>query len=131
MKKWQRVLKEIGLDLLLLVIVVLVTAGIFANKNLKTFTLNIPEPEVYASIDKDDYLVANDGIENAQAETVVYQSTTNDLEMYGSDYRYSTGTTEPFTNSNATTPDIPTDVITPKTETETRNEATTQEETEQ
>lgn len=109
MKKALKVLKEIGIGV-----------GLFAGVSLGLviflrakvpIDVAIPQANSCNKIDKDDFLVANDGIENAQSETVIYQSTTGDLEIYGSELRYISGTTEPFTTNQPGTSDIPTDVI--------------------
>ena len=109
MKKGLKVLKEIGIALLLIVGVVIVAAIVFIDKI--PIAIEIPEPEVYVTVDRDEFLVANDGIENAQSATVIYESTSTDLENYGSDLRYISGRTEPLTNSDSSTADIPTDII--------------------
>ena len=109
MKKALKILKEVGIGV-----------GLFAGVSLGLVVflrakvpidVAIPEANNCNTIDKNDYLVANDGIENAQGATVIYESTTGDLDIYGSELRYISGTTEPFSTSQPGTSDIPTDVI--------------------
>ena len=109
MKKGMKVLKELAIALGLLVAVIAVAAVVFIDKI--PIAIEIPEPEVYVAIDKNDFIVATDGIENAQSATVIYQSTDIELENYGSELRYLSGRTEPLTNSSLITSDIPTDLI--------------------
>lgn len=109
MKKGLKVLKEIGIALLLIIGVLVVAVIVFMDKI--PIAVEVPEPEVYVTVDRDEFLVANDGIENAQSATVIYQSTDVELENYGSELRYISGRTEPLTNSEPSTSDIPTDII--------------------
>ena len=122
MEKTKKIFKEIGIALVLIVAIVILALILFVEKI--PIAVNIPEPEVYAEVDRSDYAVATNGIEDAQNETVVYQSTTADLELYTDELRYTTGKTEPLTNLNSGVSDIPTDVI--KTE---NSSATTENET--
>lgn len=112
MKKSLKVLKEVGIGIGLFVIVALALVIFLRSK--VPIDVKIPEASVCNTIDKNEFLVANDGIENAQSATVIYQSTTGDLETYGSELRYISGTTEPFSASQSSTSDIPTDVISNK-----------------
>lgn len=109
MKKALKILKEVGIGIVLFA-TVSIALVIFLRSKVP-IDVKIPEPAVCNTIDKEEFLVANDGIENAQSATVIYQSTTGDLEIYGSELRYISGTTEPFSTSQSTTSDIPTDVI--------------------
>ncbi len=109
MNKAVKVLKEIGIALLLLLGVILIVGIVFIDKI--PIAVKVPEPEVYVLVDRDEYLVAYDGIENAQSATVIYESTSSDLTSYGDDIRYISGRTEPLSSSTPGTSDIPTDVI--------------------
>lgn len=109
MKKALKILKEVGIGVGLFVGVSL---GLVVFLRAKVpIDVAIPEANDCNKIDKNDYLVANDGIENAQSATVIYESTTGDLDIYGSELRYISGTTEPFSTGQPGTSDIPTDVI--------------------
>jgi hypothetical protein len=109
MKKFLKILKEVGIALAAFLCVIGALAYLFiikipiADEIPQVAHMNLP-PET-------DFAVATGGIENAQNETVVYQSTTTDLENYGSELRYISGKTEPLSNSSTSTSDIPTDVI--------------------
>lgn len=109
MKKGLKILKEVAIALGLIVAVIAVAAVVFIDKI--PIAIEIPEAEVYASIDKSEFIVSTDGIENAQSATVIYQSTSIELENYGSDLRYISGRTEPLTSSEPSKSDIPTDII--------------------
>lgn len=116
MKKALKVLKEIGIAIALLLLFGGVAAFAFWTKF--PIAVEIPEPEVYVTINKADFSVATGGIENAQNETVIYQSTTIDLEKYDEELRYTTGRTEPLGVAGSAIADIPTDIIQKNTETE-------------
>lgn len=109
MKKGLKILKEVGIALLLIVGVIIVAAIVFIDKI--PIAIEIPEAESYVTVDRDEFLVANDGIENAQSATVIYESTSTDLENYGTDLRYISGRIEPLTNGEPGASDIPTDII--------------------
>lgn len=124
MDKAKIVFKEIGIALVLLVGIILAGFVLFIEKI--PIAVEIPEPESYVAVDKNNYTVDINGIENAQSETVVYQSTTADLELYSDELRYITGKTEPLTGGNSGISDIPTDTISKKNTQETTKEQTTQ-----
>ena len=105
MKKSLKILKEIGIGIALILVVGV--AAVIVFKERIPIAVDIPEPEVYVAVDKNEYLVATDGIENAQSATVIYQSTNIDLENYGSELRYISGATEPFEIPEPNDSDIP------------------------
>lgn len=109
MKKGIKVLKELAIALGLIFAVAAVAVVVFIDKI--PIAVEIPEPEVYASIDKNDFIVSTDGIENAVADTVVYQSTPLELANYGSELRYISGRAEPLTSGDYIAADIPKDII--------------------
>ena len=109
MEKAKKVFKEIGIALILLAGIAIVALFLFVDKI--PIAVEIPEPEVYVQVDRGDFTVATNGIEDAQNETVVYQSTSADLDLYTDELRYTTGKTEPLTNPDPGISDIPTDVI--------------------
>lgn len=109
MKKALKVIKEIGIVVGFLIGII--ALGGFAFWNKFPVAVEIPEPEVYVKINKGDYSVATGGIENAQNATVIYQSTSVDLERYDDELRYSTGRTEPLGKPEPAIADIPTDII--------------------
>ena len=109
MDKTKMIFKEIGIALVVIVAIVVLALILFVEKI--PIAVNIPEPEVYKEVDRSDYAVATNGIEDAQNETVIYQSTTADLELYTDELRYTTGKTEPLTSLDSEVSDIPTDVI--------------------
>ena len=113
MEKAKKVFKEIGFALAFLAL--LAIAGLFLFVDKIPIAVDIPEPAVYAMVDRSDFIVATNGIEDAQNETVVFQSTSADLDLYTDELRYITGKTEPLTNPNPGVPDIPTDVIATET----------------
>ena len=86
----------------------------------------VPEPKVYAGINRREYVVATRGIENAENPTVIYESTGWELERYGQELRYISGKIEPLTSlyDPAISPDIPTDVF-PKSEKGASSSSTT------
>ena len=109
MKKFLKVLKEVGIALAAFLCVIGARAYLFIKKI--PIADEIPQAAHMNLPPETDFAVATGGIENAQNETVVYQSTTTDLENYGSELRYISGKTEPLSNSSTGTSDIPTDVI--------------------
>ena len=113
MKKTLKILREIGIALVLLVGIIAAMAFLFVDKI--PIAVEIPEAGVYVKVDRNDFAVATNGIEDAQNETVVYQSTTTDLEIYSDELRYTSGKTEPLTNPEPGVSDIPTDIIVQET----------------
>lgn len=109
MSKALKVLKEIGLVLILIAGIAIGALFLFVDKI--PIAVDIPEPEVYVLVNRGEFSVATNGIEDAQNETVIYQSTSADLDLYTDELRYTTGKTEPLTNPDPGIPDIPTDVI--------------------
>ena len=109
MKKAIKVLRELGIALLVLAAAGVAMIFLFVNK--MPIAIEIPEAEVYVKVDRNDFAVATNGIEDAQNETVVYESTTIDLETYTDELRYITGKTEPLTITYTETSDLPTEVI--------------------
>lgn len=109
MGKAKKILKDVGL--FLLIAAICAVAGVFLFVEKIPVAVEIPDAKTYAKIDKSDYIVETNGIEDAQNETVVYQSTSADLELYTEELRYTTGKTEPLTNPDPGVSDIPTDVI--------------------
>ena len=110
MERVKKIFKEIGLGLVVLAGIAIAVMFLFIDKI--PIAVEIPEPKVYVTVDRSDFIVATNGIEDAQNETVIYQSTNADLELYTDELRYSTGKTEPLTNPNPGISDIPTDIIT-------------------
>jgi len=109
MSKSVKVLKEIGIALLILTGIIICMVYLFVTKI--PIAVEVPEADIYVSVDRNDYAVATNGIEDAQNETVIYQSTNAELEQYTEDLRYTTGKTEPLTNPTPGVSDIPTDII--------------------
>ena len=109
MKSAIKIIKEIGIIVGFLVGII--ALGAFAFWSKFPIAVEIPQPEVYVMIDKGDYAVATGGIEDAQNETVIYQSTPIDLEKYDEELRYTTGRTEPLGSAGTAIVDIPTDII--------------------
>lgn len=109
MNKGLKVLKEVGIALIILLAIAATMAFLFIDKI--PIAVEIPEADAYISVNRADFIVATNGIEDAQNETVVYQSTTQDLEIYSDEYRYTSGKVEPLTNPTPGKSDIPTDII--------------------
>ena len=111
MKKTLKILKTVGICIVIIIGIIALAGFAFWNKF--PIAVEIPEPAVYVTVNKGDFAVATGGIENAQNETVIYQSTTIDLEKYDDELRYTTGRTEPLGKAepNTATADIPTDII--------------------
>ena len=77
--------------------------------------VEVPEAEVYEAINRSQYIVATNGIEDARNATVVYESTGGELEQYGNELRYISGKIEPLVSVQdpTLTRDIPTDLSDP------------------
>ena len=109
MEKAKKIFKEIGIAVIILAGIAVAAMVLFVDKI--PIAVEIPKPATYVLVDRSDFIVATNGIEDAQNETVVYQSTTADLELYTDELRYTTGKTEPLTNPDPGISDIPTDII--------------------
>ena len=74
--------------------------------------VEVPKPEVYEAINRSQYIVATNGIEDARNATVVYESNGSELEQYGSELRYISGKIEPLVSvqDSTLTRDIPSDI---------------------
>ena len=111
MKKLLGMLGSIFISILIIVGAGITLTVIF--KDRVPILEEVPEPKEYKALNRREYVVATNGIENAQSATVVYESTNWELEQYGQDLRYISGKIEPLTTLNdpALSADIPTDIF--------------------
>lgn len=123
MEKAIKVFREIGIAILILACIAVAALVLFVDKI--PIAVEIPKPELYILVDRSDFIVETNGIEDAQNETVIYESTTEDLDLYTDELRYSTGKTEPLANGNSGVSDIPTDIIQPQQEKDSDTSETT------
>ncbi len=87
-------------------------ALVFVFKDKIPIGVEVPKPEVYEAINRSQYIVATNGIEDARNATVVFESTGGELEQYGHELRYISGKIEPLVSVQdpTLTRDIPTDL---------------------
>jgi hypothetical protein len=102
-----KLLKEIGISLLLLVVLSAVIILAFYDKI--PFRKEIPEPITYKNIDLSQYGVRGD-VENETAATKRYESNNSEFELFETELRYLPGKINPFSEITATT-DLPTEVV--------------------
>ena len=98
-----RVLKEIGIALVLLLVVLAVVAFAFYDK--VPFGVVVPDSVSYTSIEQSDYVVSGN-LENVTADTKVYNSTSSDLQLMETEKIVVPGSAHPFQNVSSET-DLP------------------------
>lgn len=107
MKNFLSVLKEVGI--VLLIIVIVVGGVLFVFKDKVPLDVDVPLVAKYETIDKSKYPVVGD-IQDAQNETEIYEASMNELDQSQTEVRYVPGSINPFVGDTSTT-DLPFDVI--------------------
>ncbi|MBQ9266708.1 MAG: hypothetical protein IJ217_00215 [Clostridia bacterium] len=107
METFKKVLKEIGIALLLLLLVAAVAAILFVDKI--PFSKQIPESIHYTNIDKNDYNVRGD-VEDIANDTVTFMSKASELKYYELIKLVLPGRHRPFGSINSGT-DIPSEYV--------------------
>jgi hypothetical protein len=102
-----KLLKEIGISLLLLVVLSAVIILAFYDKI--PFRKEIPDTISYKNIDLSQYGVRGD-VENETAATKRYEASNSEFEVFEIESRYLPGKINPFSEITATT-DLPTEVV--------------------
>lgn len=107
MQIFKRILKELGIALLFLLLILAVLAFVFYDK--VPFAKQVPEPVDYANINRDDYKARGDLEEQANA-TQVFETSSSQLEEYLTEKIVSPGRFDPFNPINSVS-DIPSDIV--------------------
>lgn len=107
MQIFMRILKELGIALLFLLLILAVLAFAFYDK--VPFGKQIPESIKYTNINKDDYKPKGDVEDKANA-TQTYETSTSQLESYLTEKIVSPGRFDPFNPINSVS-DVPTEKI--------------------
>lgn len=110
MQIFLRILKETGIAIVFLIIITAVVWLLF-QKHVPFLGEKIPDPIEYAEINKADFDIEG-GIESETNPTLIYEATTANLQQYQDDRLVSTGTINPFTMSNSTGSDVPSERVT-------------------
>lgn len=107
MKVFLRILKELGIALVLLLMVLAVIVFTFYDK--VPFGVEVPDAISYTSVDKADYVVSGN-LENATADTKVYFSTSGDLQNMETEKIVIPGSAHPFKNVSSES-DLPSERV--------------------
>ena len=107
MQIFMRILKELGIALLFLLLILGVLAFAFYDK--VPFGTKVPEPIDYANINRDDYNVRGN-VENQANATQTYETSTSQLEEYLTEKIVSPGRFDPF-NPIESVSDVPTEIV--------------------
>ena len=107
MQIFMRILKELGIALLFLLLILGVLAFAFYDK--VPFGTKVPEPIDYANINRDDYNVRGNVEDQANA-TQTYETSTSQLEEYLTEKIVSPGRFDPF-NPIESVSDVPTEIV--------------------
>ena len=111
MQIFLRILKEVGIAIVLLGLLVLVGFILF-RKQIPFLESDIPNAVVYAGIDASEYDIKGD-LEDETDPTKTYTASNNSLRTLESEYRIMTGSANPFaaTSKSAENRDIPTEMV--------------------
>lgn len=107
MQIFMRILKELGIALLFLLLILGVLAFAFYDK--VPFGTKVPEPIDYANINKEDYSVRGNLEDQANA-TQTYETSSSQLESYLTEKIVSPGRFDPF-NQIQSVSDIPSETV--------------------
>jgi len=108
-----RILKETGIAILLLGVLVLVGFFLF-RKQVPFLSSDIPNAVTYAGITASDYDIKGD-LEDETDPTKTYTASNTSLRNVEKEYRILTGSANPFSSSSTTsdnTFDLPTEIVT-------------------
>ncbi len=108
MRKFLLVFKEVGICILFVIFALGI--NVFAFKDIYFSKLDIPRANSYDEINRNLYKVVGD-IQNAQNETQTYSASQSQIEDYITDYRYTSGTANPFVSESSGN-DLPTETVT-------------------
>lgn len=110
MQIFLRILKETGIAIVFLIIITAVVWLLFKG-HVPFLGEKVPDPVDYAEINKADFDIEGD-IESETNPTLIYEATTANLQQYQDDRLVSTGTINPFTMSDSTGSDVPSERVT-------------------
>ncbi|MBO5179646.1 MAG: hypothetical protein J6B87_04805 [Clostridia bacterium] len=107
MQIFMRILKELGIALLFLLLILGILAFAFYDK--VPYGTKVPDPIDYASINKDEYNIRGDLEDQANA-TQTYETSTSQLEEYLTEKIVSPGRFDPFNPINSVS-DVPSEKV--------------------
>ena len=110
MKQALRIIISILIGIVVVIAAAVIIAFVFKEK--VPIGVDVPKAEKYEDVNRADFVVATNGIEDeGKNDIVIYESTNSELEHYGQELRYISGRIEPLTGQEEMKPDIPTDYI--------------------
>ncbi len=104
------VLKEVAICLGLVVIALGLNVFLFKDYLTNDVQIEKAKTDIYASVQRDKYIVINADIQDEQNPTQKYETLTGELDTYTTELRYIQGTINPFV-SNDTGSDLPTEMV--------------------
>lgn len=107
MQIFTRILKELGIAILFMLLILAILA--FAFRDKVPYGTKVPDSIDYANIDKKDYDVRGD-VEDKTNPTQTYQTSTAQLEAYLTEKIVSPGRFAPFDPIDSV-PDVPSETI--------------------
>lgn len=107
MQVFMKIMKELGIAVLFLLLILCVLAFTFYDK--VPFGKEIPEAVKYTKIEKSSYDVRGD-LEDRAGDTQTFQTSASQLEQYLTDKYVSPGRFEPF-NTITSVSDIPNETV--------------------
>lgn len=112
MQIFLRILKELGIAIIFILLIVAILA--FAFKDKVPFGTEVPEAVKYTVVDRDDFKVGDAGVEDKKNPDQVYQTSAKQLEEYITEKIVSPGRIAPF-DSIESVPDVPSEIVSSKT----------------
>lgn len=112
MQIFLRILKELGIALIFILLIVAILA--FAFRDKVPFGTDVPEAVNYTVVNREDFKVGDTGVEDKKNPDQVYQTSAKQLEEYITEKIVSPGRIAPF-DSIESVPDVPSETVSTKT----------------
>lgn len=111
MQVFLRILKELGIAIIFILLIVAILA--FAFRDKVPFGTEVPEAVSYSAISKKDFIVADSAVENAKSPDQIYKASVKQLEEYITEKIVSPGRIAPF-GSTSGEADLPSEKVADK-----------------
>lgn len=108
MQIFLRILKELGIAIIFILLIVAILA--FAFRDKVPFGTEVPEAVKYTAIDREAYTAVSTGIEEQKNPDQIYQTSAKQLEQYLTEKIVSPGRIEPFDTIESVS-DIPEELV--------------------
>lgn len=111
MQVFLRILKELGIAIIFILLIVAILA--FAFRDKVPFGTEVPEAVSYTAINQKDYVVADSAVEEAKSPDQIYKTSVKQLEEYITEKIVSPGRIAPFGSIDGAK-DVPSEKVSDK-----------------